>query len=327
MIVEKKSMGRIDGEEILQYRVRNKNGMEMALMNYGATITGIWAPDRAGNMGDVVLGYDDVAGYEKNDGFLGACVGRYANRIKNAQFFLGGREFRLTPNEGSNMLHGGYGWDRAVFKAAPMENGVRFTLCDREGANGFPGKVEAEIKYTLTEENSVRIDYSALPDAHTVLNLTNHSYFNLAGGGEVLDNELMVNARFYTPVDSELIPTGEILPVSGTPFDFRVRRRIGMGFYDHNFALDAAGKCAELYDGATGRLLEVFTDMPGLQVYCSGMLTDRLGKGNAKYGRYSGVCLETQFFPNSPNVPQFPSCELRAGEEYRHYTEYRFSAI
>ena len=326
MIIEKKRFGTADGAAVMKYRIRNKNGMVLSLISYGAAMTGLTAPDRNGNFGDVLLGYEDLDGYVQNDGCMGACVGRYANRIAGAAFELDGREYRLTQNEGKNCLHGGRGWSRRVFESQTGENSVEFFLNDREGADGFPGNLTVRVKYTLGDDDSVEIDYFAVSDSDTVLSLTSHGYYNLACGGDVLGHELRIAAEFYTPVDSELIPTGEVLPVEGTDFDFRTRRKIEKGFYDHNFALSGRQPCAEVYEPVSGRRMEVETDMPGLQLYCSGMLTDRLGKRGARYGRYSGLCLETQFYPNSPNVPQFPSPVLRAWDTYRHRTVYKFSA-
>lgn len=326
MIIEKKRFGTADGAAVMKYRLRNKNGMVLSLISLGAAMTGLTAPDRSGNFGDVLLGYEDLDGYLENDGYLGACVGRCANRIGGGTFELGGREYHVTRNEGLNCLHGGRGWTKRVFDSHTGENSVEFFLNDREGADGFPGNLTVRVKYTLGDDDSVEIDYFAVSDSDTVLSLTSHGYYNLACGGDVLGHELRIAAEFYTPVDSELIPTGEVLPVEGTDFDFRTRRKIEKGFYDHNFALSGRQPCAEVYEPVSGRRMEVETDMPGLQLYCSGMLTDRLGKRGARYGRYSGLCLETQFYPNSPNVPQFPSSELKAWEEYRHRTVYRFSA-
>jgi aldose 1-epimerase len=326
MIIEKKRVGTVEGNAVTRFKLRNKNGMVLSLISCGAAMTGLMAPDRSGNFGDVLLGYDDLDGYLTNDGCLGACVGRYANRIGGAAFELGGKEYRVTANEGQNCLHGGRGWCRRAFESHPGEDSVEFCLSDREGADGFPGNLTVRVKYTLGDDNSVEIDYLAVSDSDTVLNITNHSYFNLACGGDVLSHKLRIAADFYTPVDSDLIPTGEVLPVEGTDFDFRTLRQIGKGFYDHNYALRGEQPCAEVYEPVSGRRMEVETDMPGVQLYCSGMLTDRLGKRGARYGRYSGLCLETQYYPNSPNVPQFPSPFLPAWEEYRHKTVYRFSA-
>lgn len=326
MIIEKKRFGTVDGIPVMKYRIRNKNGMVLSLINLGASMTGLTVPDRNGDFGDVLLGYDDLDGYMENDGCMGACVGRYANRIGGAVFELDGREYHTTANEGRNTLHGGRGWSKRIFESHSGTDGVEFCLTDREGADGFPGNLTVRVKYTLGDDNSVEIDYFAVSDSDTVLNITNHGYYNLACGGNVLDHALQVAAEYYTPVDSELIPTGEVLPVEGTDFDFRKLRRIGNGFYDHNYVLSGQLPNAVVYEPVTGRRMEVETDMPGVQVYCSGMLTDRLGKYGARYGRYSGLCLETQFFPDSPNVPQFPTSELKAWEEYRRHTIYRFSA-
>ena len=326
MIIEKRRFGTVNGAAVIKYKIRNKNGLVLSLINYGAAMTGLSVPDRNGNLGDVLLGYDDLDGFIADDGFLGACVGRYANRIGGAAFELDGREYHTTANDGHNTLHGGRGWSKRIFEGHPGTDSVEFCLTDREGADGFPGNLTVRVKYTLSDDNSVEIDYFAVSDSDTVLNLTNHGYYNLACGGDVLGHELCVAADYYTPVDSELIPTGEVLPVDGTDFDFRTMRRIGQGFYDHNFVLNGKTPACRVYEPTSGRVMEVETDMPGVQVYCSGMLTERLGKRGARYGRYSGLCLETQFYPNSPNVPQFPSPVLRAWEEYRRHTTLKFGA-
>jgi aldose 1-epimerase len=326
MITGRRRFGAVNGKTVTMLRLRNKKGMELSVMNYGAAVTGLTAPDREGRFGDVVLGYEDLDGYTGNDGCMGACVGRYANRIAGGAFELDGREYRLTVNDGENTLHGGRGWAGRVFDFRTEDNAVEFSLEDRDGADGFPGNLTVKVKYTLTDECELVMDYFAVSDSDTVLNITNHSYFNLACGGDVLGHSLRADADFYIPVDSELIPTGEVLPVDGTAFDFRSMRALGRGFYDHSLVLNGPQPCAALYEPASGRLMEITTDMPALHLYCSGMLTDRLGKKGVRCGRYGGVCLDPQFYPNSPNVPQFPSPVLRAWDTYRHRTVYKFSA-
>jgi aldose 1-epimerase len=327
MITGRRRFGTIDGRPVTMFRIRNKNGMELSVMDYGASVTGITAPDRDGVYGDVVLGYEDLDSYLTNDGCIGACVGRYANRIAGGAFELDGREYRLTVNDGENTLHGGRGWSGRIFDFRTEENAVEFSLSDRDGADGFPGDVEAKVKYTLTDENEVVMDYFAMSNSDTVLNITNHSCFNLACTGTVLDHRLQAEADFYIPVDSELIPTGEVLPVDGTVFDFRTMRPIKNGFYDHSLVLSERKPAARLYDPGSGRLMTVTTDMPAIHLYCCGMLTDRLCKKGVRCGRYSGVCLDAQFYPNAPNVPQFPSPVVGAWETYRHRTAYRFSVV
>ena len=327
MITLNRRFGTVDGNTAMLFRIQNNRGMTFSATNYGAAITGLTAPDKNGKMGDVVLGYADLESYVASDGDLGACVGRYANRIAGGRFELDGREYRLTVNDGENTLHGGRGFSGRMFESRVEDNAVEFSLNDRDGTDGFPGDVELKVKYTLTDDNALEIDYFAMSNSDTVLNLTNHSYFNLNCGGTALDHRLMIDADFYIPVDSELIPTGEVLPVEGTVFDFRKMRPIFHGFYDHNFVLNKSEPCMKLYSPESGRMMEVSTDMPGVQLYCAGMLTDRLGKKGRRFGRYSGVCLETQFYPNSPNVPQFPSPVIKAWEIYRHKTVSKFSAV
>jgi len=324
MIIGKKEFGKIGDESVMIFRIRNKSGMELSLTNYGATIVGLTAKDRYGNFGDIVLGYEDLNSYIISDGCIGASIGRFANRIGGAKFELYGIEYKLTANDRGNTLHGS-GWNKKIFDYKVCENAIEFLIVDEDGSYGFPGTVNASIKYTLTDDNRVVIDYKATTDKDTFVSLTNHSYFNLSCGGEILEHQLYINSDYYVPVDEQLIPTGEVLPVDGTSFDFRNIRRISSGFYDHTFVLNNDKEYSMvLYDSTTGRKMLVKTDMPSVQLYCSGMLTDRLGKMGKRYGRYSGVCLETQYYPNTPNVPQFPSALLKPNEEYVKRTEFKF---
>lgn len=312
--------------EYFLYTLKNSGGMSVSLCDLGASVQSILVPDRNGALADVVLGYDSPQEYAANDGYLGATVGRYANRIAGAEFSLGGTVYRLTANEGSNTLHGGTGISSRRFDASCCENSVCFTLSDADGADGFPGKLRLSVRFTLGEDNTLTLDYEAVSDRDTVLNLTNHSYFNLHGGGTVLEHKLMINADSYLPVDEQLIPRGGPAPVEGTDFDFRSQRRIEKGFYDHCFVLRGSD-CARLYDPASGRMMTVTTDMPAVQLYAAGMLSRRRGKHGTEYDKNCALCLETQFYPNSPNRPDFPSCVLRAGESYKSRTVYAFSAI
>lgn len=312
--------------EYTLYTLVNGNGMSVTLCDLGAAIQSLDVPDRYGNISDVVLGYDTPEEYFENDAYLGASVGRYANRIAGAKFTLNGREYRLVANDGKNTLHGGEGLSLRRFMAYSMDNGVRFEIISPDGDSGFPGNVGISVTYTLTDDNGLCIEYSAVSDADTVISLTNHSYFNLKGSGTVLSHELMINARHYLPVDSELIPTGEKRPVAGTEFDFRTLRPVRYGHYDHCFCLDGE-PCAVLYEPESGRKMTVTTDMPGVQLYCAGMLGKRRGKGGVTYGKNSALCLETQFYPDSPNRPDFPSCLLKAGEVFRSRTTYRFDTV
>ncbi len=307
------------------YTIENSSGAKAAVTDLGATVVSIMMPDRNNVLGDVVLGYDTPEEYIANDGYFGACVGRYANRIKSACFSLNGREYKLTANEGSNILHGGVGFSKRRFEVAALESSaVVFKLHDADGTDGFPGNLDVSVKYELTGDNRLIIRYSAISDRNTVINLTNHSYFNLRGYGDILSHELMINADYYLPVDNELIPTGEIRSVEGTEFDFSSQREIKNGFYDHCYVLSDEF-CAELYDAESGRKLRITTDMPGVQFYAGGATGERKGKGGVVYGKNSALCLETQFFPDSPNRADFPSAELEAGELFTSCTTYAFS--
>ena len=296
----------------------------LRVTDLGASIQGLFMPDRDGSLGDVVLGYDSDMEYLSNDGFVGAIAGRYANRIAGALFRLNGKEYKLTANEGRNILHGGKGLHLKKFEALPEENSVLFEIKDPDGSDGFPGNISISVRYTLSESNEVIIDYGAVSDKDTVINLTNHSYFNLSCGGTILSHELKIDADYYLPVDDELIPTGEIRPVAYTDYDFKQRRMIEKPFYDCCFALNRNGN-AELYDAKSGRVLTVTTDLPGVQLYAGGSMRRRKGKNGTEYGANSGVCLETQFYPDTPNHPEFPSCLLKAGEKFESRTIYKFS--
>lgn len=313
------------GTEHSLYVITNSTGMSVSLTDLGATVQSINVPDRDGEMRDVVLGYDTPEEYLKNDAYVGASVGRYANRIGGAHFELNGVGFDITANEGENTLHGGKGFDKRSFSAAVGDNSVSFTLHDPDGGDGFPGDLDVCVKYTLTDENALVIDYFAESDRDTVINLTNHSYFNLNGGGTALSHELRINAEHYLTVDAGLIPTGELAPVEGTAFDFRSLRLIKDGFYDHCFVLSGTD-CAELYSADSGIKMCVATDMPAVQFYCAGSLGSRQGKNGAVYEPNYAVCLETQRFPDAPNKPDFPSSLLKAGDKFTSRTVYTFSA-
>ena len=308
----------------LEKLVLDNGYIACALLPFGATLQSLWVPDRTGVRRDVVLGYDSLSEYERNDGYLGATVGRYANRIHGARFALDGREYALCPNEGPNQLHGGgVGFSHRIWtvEEASRERAV-FSLHSADGEEGYPGALQVRVSYTL-EGAALRIAYEALSDRDTVCNLTNHSYFNLAGhdSGSIAAQELWIEADAYTPVDAALIPTGEIAAVAGTKLDFRTLRPIGGG-YDHNFVLSGG---AVALSRESGIRMELGTTMPGLQLYTSGALTERRGKGGCLYAPGHGFCLETQFFPDSPNQPHFPSPLLRAGERYKQETVYSFS--
>ena len=298
-------------------------GVRVRVLSYGGIVQSVEVPDREGRAGDVVLGFPDLDGYLAHpEPYLGALVGRYANRIAGGRFTLDGRTYALEPNNGPNSLHGGArGFDKRVWDAEPVAHGVRLTRISAHGEEGFPGRLEVAATYTLDESGALRIAYEAVTDAPTVVNLTNHSYFNLAGSGDAGGHELRLAASRYTPVDADLIPAGGPQDVTGTRFDFREARKTGSG-YDHNFALDKGVtdtpvEVAELHDPASGRVLTVATTEPGIQLYTADHLSDPFAPGD-------GIALETQHFPDSPNRPEFPTTVLRPGEVFRSETVYGF---
>ncbi len=347
--IQKSAFGKMpDGQGVELYTLTNRNGMQVAITNYGGRVVKLRVPDRHGNMADVVLGFDNLTGYLGNDPFFGTLVGRYANRIGNARFKLNGVEYKLEANDGKNSLHGGsHGFDKKVWEAKEIpgaEPALELTYPSKDGEEGYPGNLTATVVYTLTNKNELKIDYKATTDKDTVVNLTNHSYFNLAGqgSGDILKTELMINADRFTPVDSTLIPTGELRKVEGTPLDFRKLTPIGarinaddeqMKFgkgYDHNFVLNRKGPglvlAARAIDPGSGREMEVLTTQPGVQFYSANFLDGSVkGKGGVAYGKRTGFCLETQHFPDSPNKPNFPSTELKPGHTYHEVTVFRFT--
>ncbi len=331
------------------YVISNKGGMELVLTNYGGRIVSLNVPDRDGNLRDVVLGFDSVKDYypENNESDFGATIGRYANRIDSGHFSLDGTEYTLPSNNFGHCLHGGpTGWQYCSYTLVSQSpNSVQLKIDSPDGDNGFPGNVTAFVTFTLTDDNSLDIVYEATTDAPTIINMTNHSYFNLAGdpaSHSVTEDYLMVNASAFTPVDSTFMTTGEILPVEGTPFDFRTPVKIGaridedneqlrngMG-YDHNWVLDTAGDisipAAEVYCEESGIVLTVYTNEPGIQIYSGNFLDGSVtGKGGVVYGQRSGLCLETQHYPDSPNKPEWPSVVLRPGETYTSRCIFAFS--
>lgn len=335
-----------DGEAVELITLTNAHGVELRAMTYGAIIVSLKVPDRAGQLGDVVLGYDSLAGYVKSSPYFGAVVGRYGNRIAKGKYALDGTNYTLAVNNGPNALHGGLrGFDKVVWSADTMRTaegvGIRFSYASKDGEEGYPGTLTAAVTYTLTDANEVHIAYEATTDKATPLNLTQHSYFNLAGQGDILSHVLSLNADRYTPVDATLIPTGELAPVAGTPFDFTtphaIAERISAdhpqlkfgGGYDHNFVLTRADTgfalAAVLKEPTSGRVLEVRTTEPGVQFYTGNFLDGTLtGKGGVVYAHRTGLCLETQHFPDSPNHPAFPNTILRPGQTYRSRTVWTF---
>ena len=304
--------------------LKNEQGMAVTLVETGGAIQSILAPDREGKLGDVVLGCDTEAGYPA-PGCLGAMVGRYANRIAGAAFPLNGKTYSITKNEGNNCLHGGRGYHMRRWDAEYTDGGVLLTLFSPDGEEGFPGNLSVSVEVRLSQDNALSLHYRAETDADTILNLTNHSYFNLAGSGTILDQELMLASDAYLEVDRQLIPTGTIVKVEGTDFDFRVRRPIRSGKYDHCFLLrEGSGVKAEAWDPVSGRGLRMYTDQPAVQLYCGMGLKGVKGKAGAVYPAFGGFCLETQHYPDSPNHPEFPGTILRAGEKWESVTTFVF---
>lgn len=349
-MIQTESFGKLpDGQEAYLYTLTNKNGMVVKITDYGATIQSIIVPGKNNKFADVTFGYDNVEGYAKGTQFYGATIGRYANRIAKGTFKLDGKTYHLPINNGANTLHGGpEGFYKRMWKADTMETkdgpAVKMTYVSKNGEEGFPGTVTATVTFTLEKDNALRIHYNATTTEPTVINMTNHTYFNLSGNPDkkITDEELMINADYYTPVDSNQIPTGKIAPVAGTPMDFRKltiigsrinedneQLKIGHG-YDLNWVLnDYHGeirKAAELYDPYSDRLLDVNTDQPGIQFYSGNFLDgSQVGKDGVAYKFRTGLALETQHFPNSPNEPNFPSTTLLPGQTYKTTTIYKFS--
>ena len=339
-MVKKEAVGFHNGYKLWVVTLTNSKGMEVKLTNYSGAIMSVKAPDRDGNFADVVLGYDDVEGFIKGTSSQGAICGRFANRIGNAKFTLNGTEYPLYKNDGENTLHGGsVGYNKRVWELLAVEEDETggethavFGYTSPDGEENYPGTVAITVDYCLDEKNQLTLTYDAVTDADTVLNLTNHVYFNLSCSDDILGTEMEIYADKYTPVDDGLIPTGEIADVKGTKYDFtylRPIKELRPECYDHNFVLreKAKGEIAEAAfakDTKSGRTLTCLTDMPAMQLYTGGGLKGEAGKGGAAMTKYKGFCLETQFCPDSPNKPQFPSCVLKKGEEYHHVTVYRF---
>ena len=327
----------VDGREVERFTLTSASGVSIAVLSFGGVIQSILAPDRAGELADITLGYDTLPEYEKDKSYLGALVGRYANRIRGGRFSLDGRDYALAQNAGGNHLHGGMrGFNKAVWSVDPFEEsdavGLVLQHVSPDGDEGYPGTLRSTVTYRLTASGELAIDFSATSDAATPANLTQHAYFNLALDRDVTisDHRLRIDADYYTPVDDELIPTGELNHVEGTAFDFRTLRRIGDVQYDHNWVIRRADdvtltSAAHLHDPATGRTLDVITTQPGLQFYSGNFLDGRIiGRDGIQYRARMGLCLETQHFPDSPNRPEFPSTTLRKGEEFASATTLHF---
>ena len=347
--VQQQDFGTRDGRPIILYTLTNAHGVEVRAMNYGGIILSLRVPDRKGQLADIVLGHEKAEEYMPNPPYLGAIVGRYANRIANGTFTLDGKTYTLPKNDGPNTLHGGITrtFDKALWDGEPLKgkNGVAFTYLSKDGEEGFPGNLKVTVTYTLTDSNELVIDYQATTDKATPINVSQHSYFNLkgAGNGDILDHEILINADKFTPVDKNLIPTGELRAVKGTPFDFTASTKIGARIedsyeqmvlghgYDHNFVLNRKGAglslAARVYEPTTGRVLEVSTTQPAVQFYTGNFLDGSVtGKEAHVYKRRYGLCLETQHYPDSPNHPDFPSTILKPGEKFHQTTMFKFSA-
>ena len=337
------------GQDVDIYTLTNRRGAQARVITYGGAIVSLKVPDRRGHFDDVVLGFDDIAAYQHQNFYIGALIVRYGNRIARGRFTLDGVEYHLATNNGENHLHGGVrGFDKVVWNARPLasRNGaaLELTYLSRDGEEGYPGSLSVRVVYTLTDTNELRIDYTATTDKATVINLTQHNYYNLAGAGsgDILNHRLTINASRFTPTDAGAIPTGELRSVKGTPFDFARPTAIGARInaddeqlkfgngYDHNFVLDGRmgvlRRVAEVYEPTTGRVMEVWTTEPGMQFYTGNYLDGTPGKGGKPYPRRSAFCLETQHYPDSPNKPAFPSTVLRRGRRYSTTTVYKFSA-
>lgn len=341
--IQEKPFGNYEGKPVTEYTLTNANGMKVSVINYGGIVTKIITPDKNGNMGDVVTGFDSLEGYlQPNVPYFGALIGRYGNRIANAKFSLEGKEYNLSPNDHGNSLHGGNkGYDKVYWniEKQPGDSSLKLTYLSKDGEEGYPGNLDITVFYTLTSGNALKIEYSAVTDKATPINLTSHSYFNLSAGKDstILGHNLLLHANAYTPVNDLLIPTGEIKPVKGAAMDFTVSKQIGKdieqvkGGFDHNWVLDKKENemalAAVLFDPASGRQMEVWTTEPGIQFYSGNFLDGTLSntKNNTKYVKHGALCLETQHFPDSPNEPAFPSTILKPGETYKHVCVYKFS--
>jgi aldose 1-epimerase len=352
LTIERTVFGSIDGHPVHRYRLANETGLTASFIDYGATLTELHLPDRQGRLADIVLGFDRLEDYRSSDAYMGAICGRYGNRIKAGRFSLDGRPYQLSLNEGRNHAHGGRkGFDKQIWKSQAGADGrtLIFTHRSPDGDEGYPGTLDLRVVVELSDANELKIDMSATTDKPTIVNLVHHSYFNLGGhdSGDVLRQELKIRAEGYTPVDGALIPTGEILPVKGTAFDFTEFKAIGRDIdrvpypfghaanasgYDHNLVLAGLSgvlrPVLQARDPLTGRAFDLATTEPGLQFYTGAGLNDAVpGKAGARYGRFGGFALETQKYPNSPNVPTFPQPRLDPGQTYRHRMVFRFYTV
>jgi len=346
----KKEFGNLGGKAVSLFTIKNSKGMVAEITDYGATLVALKVKNNKGEFSDVVLGYDKLEDYREHINFFGATIGRFANRIENSNFELNGVNYKVAKNDGENHLHGGIvGFDKVVWEKTPesqeYNQSIEFSYLSKDGEEGYPGNLNVKVKYTVTEEDELKIEYYAISDKDTIINLTNHSYFNLSGqgSGDVLKHKIMINADKFTINDKYSIPTGEIATVNNTPMDFRKLTYIGEnisssyeqivfgGGYDHNWIINNGGhklaKAAEVFDEKSGRVMEVYTTKPGIQFYSGNFIKGvETGKGGTSYMKRSGLCLETQYFPNSVKHQNFPSPILKANEKYEHSTVYKFSA-
>jgi aldose 1-epimerase len=337
----KKVYGTINTDTVYAYTLKNNRGLKAVITNYGATLLELWTPDKSGNSGNVILGFGSLSGYlQKANPYFGAIVGRYANRINHAGFNMNGKQYTLAANDHGNTLHGGLkGFDKVIWTVNQVnDSSLSLTYSSRDGEEGFPGNLTVKVVYTLNAENGLEIDYTALTDQKTPVNLTNHAYFNLSAGRDstILGEELLLNASKYTPVNDSLIPTGQIATVNKTAFDFQKTKKIGTeldkvkGGYDHNFVIDKKDSilniAAIVFDRGSGRKMEVWTTQPGIQFYTGNFLDGTLtGQDGKKIVQHGAFCLETQHFPDSPNQPGFPNTLLEPGQTFHERTIYRFS--
>ncbi len=341
--IEEKPFGNYEGKAVSEYTIKNSNGIEVSLINYGGTLTKIMVPDRDGKKGDIILGFDNIEGYlQNNNPYFGSLVGRFGNRIANAKFELNGKTYNLSANDNGNSLHGGEkGFDKVYWQVEKMagDSSLKLSYLSKDGEEGYPGNLSVTVIYSLSGNDELKIDYSATTDRATPVNLTSHAYFNLSAGldSTILNHSLQISADRYTPVNDLLIPTGKIDSVEGTAMDFLVAKEIGRdiskitGGYDHNWVLRKNGsqleKIASLYHAGSGRVMDVITAEPGLQFYSGNFLDGSLKhtKNRKRYGKYAALCLETQHYPDSPNQPDFPTTILQPGQTYSHTTIYKFS--
>jgi aldose 1-epimerase len=338
--MNKKYFGSIGNDSVYEFLLRNAKGMQVSIASYGGTLTKIVVPDKNQQMGDVVLGFDSLSGYtQTGNPFIGALIGRYGNRIANGKFTLDGKVYTLAQNNNGNHLHGGIkGYDKVLWNVDAVDStSIHLSYNSKDGEEGYPGNLKVNVVYTLTDDNELKIDYTATTDKPTPVNLTNHSYFNLSAGKDstILDHELRLDADRYTAVNDKLIPTGQLPPVKNTPMDFSKSKRVGQdidkvkGGYDHNWVLNKKDSSltliGTLYHPASGRAMDIFTTQPGVQFYTGNFLDGKLtGKNGVKYVQHSALCLETQHFPDSPNQPSFPSTILTPGQTYHQVTVYKF---